>query len=115
MTSTYDFIRYAEYLYDCTESELHEFAAKDTFEARAFLKQEWVYSIFIAYEGNEYEARLEWRAPEDHDDGPHYHPGKSGWWVKENGIKVSEIPTPVGEAMLSLIAKFYEDCLVGVA
>lgn len=114
MTS-YDLIKYAEYTYDCSDSELHEFATKSTLGGRSFLKQEWVYNLFVTFEGNEYEARLEWRAPEDRDDGPHYHPGKPGWWVKENGVKVSEIPTVVGEAMISIIAKFYEQCLNGVA
>lgn len=114
MTS-YDLIKYAEYLYDCSECELHEFTTKNTLSGRSFLKQGWSYNIVVTYEGNNYEARLEWRAPEDRDDGPHYHPGKPGWWVKKNGLQVSEIPTPVGEAMLSLIAKFYEDCLAGVA
>lgn len=115
MTSTYDFIKYAEYLFDCSEDELSEFASKNTLGARAFLKQEWAYNLLVTYEGNEYEARLEWRASEDHDDGPHYHPGLPGWWVKKNGTQVSEIPTLVGEAFLSLIARFYEDCLAGVA
>ena len=114
MTS-YDFIKYAEYLYDCDEGELTQFAAKNTLSGRAFLKQEWTYNIFITYEGDEYEARLEWRASEDRDDGPHYHPGKPGWWVKKNGTQVSDIPTSVGEAMLSLVANFYENCINGVA
>lgn len=114
MTS-YDLIKYSEYLYDCSECELMEFASKSTLGGRAFLKQEWTYNIFISYKGNEYEARLEWRAPEDPDDGPHYHPGRAGWWVKKNGTQVSEIPTPVGEAMLSIVANFYEDSIAGVA
>lgn len=114
MTS-YDLIKYAEYLYDCDESELHEFTSKNTLGGRSFLKQGWTYNVLVTYEGNEYEARLEWCAPEDHDDGPHYHPGRPGWWIKKNGTEVSESPTPVGEAILSLIAKFYEDCLAGVA
>nr|DAT84540.1 MAG TPA: hypothetical protein [Caudoviricetes sp.] len=115
MTSTYEFIKFAEYLYDCDYCELREFASKSTLNGRSFLKQEWTYNVLVTYEGNEYEARLEWRAPEDRDDGPHYHPGKPGWWVKENGTLMSEIPTQVSEAMLSLIARFYEDCLNGVA
>ena len=114
MTS-YDLIKYAEYLYDCSDSELREFASKSTLGGRSFLKQEWTYNLLVTYEGSEYEARLEWRAPEDRDDGPHYHPGLPGWWIKKNGTEVSEIPTSVGEAMLSLVANYYEDCITGVA
>lgn len=114
MTS-YDLIKYAEYLYDCDERELREFAVKDTLNGRAFLKEGWTYNIFVTCNGDEYEARLEWRTVEDRDDGPHYHPGKPGWWVKKNGVEVSDIPKSVGEAMLSLVANFYEQCLAGVA
>lgn len=114
MTS-YDMIKYAEYMYDCEESELREFAGKSTLGGRSFLKQGWTYNIIVAYEGSDYEARLEWCAEEDRDDGPHYHPGLPGWWVKKDGLQVSEIPTAVGEAMLSLVANFYEDCIAGVA
>ena len=114
MTS-YDLIKYTEYLYDCNESELHKFASKSTLNGRSFLKQGWTYNIFVTVAGDKYEARLEWRALEDPDDGPHYHPGKPGWWVQKNGAEMSEIPTSVGEAMLSLVANFYEQCIAGVA
>lgn len=114
MTS-YDLIKYAEYLYDCTESELHEFATKNMLDGRAFFKQGWTYNVFVTFAGDKYEARLEWCAPEDHDDGPHYHPGLPGWWVKKNGLHVSDIPASVAEAMLSLVANFYESCIAGVA
>ena len=114
MTS-YDLIKYSEQLFDCSEDELAKFASKDILKGRSFLKQEWTYNLFVTFEGDKYEARLEWRALEDRDDGPHYHPGLPGWWVKKNGLQVSEIPTPVGEAILALIARFYEDCLDGVA
>ena len=114
MTS-YDLIKYAEYMYDCENNELHEFASKSTLGGRAFLKMEWTYNIFVTFEGDEYEARLEWCASEDPDDGPHYHPERPGWWVKKNGTQVSEIPTTVGEAMLSIVANFYEESIAGVA